>query len=245
MKWRALSSIFVANMVVLSTLSACTETIIVNQAPSPKKDAGKTTTEDSGTPEDVDASVVDTGFDSGYGKASQCASTFGTALTDAFGRLDGVVTAIVQPKDQQCVAPNKDHVILQVRANGAVYRMVVNIQSDFGTDVRVRYAQVNHALVGGSWSEGWHAPASLDYVADLGIHANANGFTPYTLEELSPKITDDIEIGDKVSVFADSSGGSSAHKIHRNLGGDDGAIVLHANSGNPKYMVFHFVTQTF
>ena len=68
---------------------------------------------------------------------------------------------------------------------------------------------------------------------------------PSSLPELSKKITADIEIGDQVSVYADSSGGASAHKIHRNLGGDDGAIVIHANSGSPKFMLFHFDTQTF
>ena len=211
-------------------------------APATKRDAGPT--QGDATAE-LDAAVPDAASDAAIDKAAACASEFGTALTKGFGRFDGTVVAIVQPKDQQCALPNSDHVILQVLGNGAVYRMVINIQSDFGEDPRVRYTQIDHALVGGPWADGWHVPAQLDYVGDLGVHKNANGFSPFTLEELSLKIAADIDIGDRVSVFADTSGGASAHKIHRNLGGNDGAIVLRADSANPKYLLFHFDTQNF
>lgn len=220
--------------------AACTTENIIQLQAKPK-DGGKAVADGSGDPP-VDAGPQS---DGSVDKAAACAVSFGSGLTKASGRLDGTVVAIVQPKDQQCALPNRDHVILQVMTGGDIYRMVINIQSDFGADPRVRYAQLAHPLVGPAWSEGWHVPAGLDYVNDLGVHANQSGFTPYTLEELSPKITADIDIGDKVSVYADSSGGASAHKIHRNLGGDDGAIVLRANSNAPKFMLFHFDTQDF
>lgn len=238
---RLLTTLVLGAASVLGALTACssTETIVYV-----KRDAGTKPPTDAAI--DLDAgSTPDDASDASKDKAAACASEFGTALTKAFGRFDGTVVAIVQPKDQQCALPNNDHVILQVKGGGAVYRMVVNIQSDFGPDFRVRYTKVDHTLIGGGWAEGWHAPAQLDYVGDLGVHKNANGFTPFTLEDLSVQITADIDIGDKVSVFADSSGGASAHKIHRNLGGDDGAIVLHADSAAPKYLLFHFDTQNF
>src|SRR5262249_7095216 len=65
-------------------------------------------------------------------KAANCAATFGQALTSSFGRIDGAVLAVVKPSDTQCPLPNSDHVILQVTMNGEAYRLVVNVQSDFG-----------------------------------------------------------------------------------------------------------------
>ena len=227
-----------AACIAAMSVGCVTENVIQLQAKP--KDAGKAVDSDLDAGDATSATA-----DASVDKAAACASSFGTGLTKAFGRLDGTVLAVVQPKDQQCPLPNSDHVILQVMVAGDVYRMVINIQSDFGTDPRVRYAQVGHALVGSAWSEGWHAPASLDYVGDLGVHADVDGFTPYALPDLAAKIAADIDIGDKVSVYADSSGGASAHKIHRNLGGDDGAIVLHAASSAPKFMLFHFDTQDF
>ncbi|APR82065.1 Hypothetical protein A7982_07414 [Minicystis rosea] len=175
-------------------------------------------------------------------KAKDCAATFGQALTSAFGRADGTVLAILKPSDTQCPLPNDDHVILQITMNGEAYRMVINVQSDFG-DPQVQYLAIDHALPGPAWSEGWHTGLALDYVTDFGVHAN--GFTSYPLAELSDVIADAIALGQKVSVYAESSGGSSAHKVHRNGNNTDGAIVLGADGPAPKVMLFHFANQTF
>src|SRR5262249_50776390 len=104
----------------------------------------------------VDASgetvETDTAFDAN--PAAACASSFGTALTSAFGRLDGVVTAIVRQMDTSCPeGTSPTHIVLQVKSNGAVYRMVVNVQSDRGTDLDVRFASIAHAGLS-PWSEG-------------------------------------------------------------------------------------------
>lgn len=177
-------------------------------------------------------------------KAAACASMFGDALTNAFGRADGTVLAVVQPEDTQCPLPNNDHVILQITMNGAAYRMVINIESSFG-DPNVRYLEMEHALPAPAWAEGWHTGLTLDYVNDLGLHTTSSGFTPHPLAELSGIVTDAITIGQKVSVYTTSSGGSSAHKIHRNEGKTDGAIVLDPDSAHPKMLLFHFANQTF
>ena len=177
-------------------------------------------------------------------KAKDCADTFGDALTAGFGRIDGTVLAVVKPSDTQCAMPNDDHVILQVTMNGAVYRMVINVESTFGSDPRVSIAEVDKPLSDPPWSEGWHLGVQFDYVQTLGIHYDI--FTPYSLTELSDKIADAITLGSKVSVYAHTSGGASAHMIHKNSAMfEDGAVVLDAASASPRYLLFRFDDQAF
>lgn len=175
-------------------------------------------------------------------KAAACASTFGSAIPSGFSRSDGTVLAVVKPSDTQCPLPNNDHLILQITMNGEAYRMVINIQSSFG-DPNVQYLALDHALPGPAWAEGVHTGVSLDYVADLGVHSG--DFTPHPLAELADITTDAITLGQKVSVFAQSSGGASAHLIHRNGNNLDGAIVLDADGPAPRALLFHFADQTF
>lgn len=176
-------------------------------------------------------------------KAANCTDKFGNALTNAFGRLDGTVLAVVKPTDVKCPFPNNDHVVVEVVMNGDAYRLVVNVQSSFG-DPNVRYVELPHAMPAPAWAGGWHTGLSLDYVADFGVHSDAT-FTAYPLAVLSDKIADAITIGQKISVYAQSSGGSSAHQIHRNDGKVDGAMVLDPDSAKPRVMLFHFGDQTF
>ncbi len=175
-------------------------------------------------------------------KAAGCVGTFGQALTSAFGRADGTVVAVVKPTDTQCPQYNGDHVVLEIAMNGADYRMVVNVQSTIG-DPRVQYLALDHAMPAPAWSEGWHTGLALDYIADFGVHGDA--FTPLVMADLSNKIADAITIGQKVSVYSQSSGGASAHQIHRNDGKVDGAIVLDPDGATPKALLFHFGDQTF
>lgn len=180
-------------------------------------------------------------------KAAPCAATFGNALTNAFGRFDGVITAVVTPADGQCPMPNGDHLVVQARMNGAIYRLVVNVQSS-GADPKVRVSTIAHALTAGAWSEGWHENASLDYPADLGVHANQNGFAPRAMAELVPALRDALRLGAKISVFATSSGGSyahSAHLVHRTGNHTDGALVIDPTGASPSWWLFHFPDQSF
>jgi len=178
-------------------------------------------------------------------KAAACASTFGTALTNGFGRLDGTVHAIVEPTDQQCAMPNSTHLVLQVQANGAVYRMVARVVSDGrnGTDTKMRYAEVPHALLGEPWSEGWHLGVALDYPGDLGAHTDST-FTPYEMNALIEKVSSRLNLGEKVSVYSVSKDRpESTHLIHRNqntAAADDGAIVVGPTSAQPLYLLFHW-----
>jgi hypothetical protein len=192
----------------------------------------------------VDAGPDDAGVDGG--KAAGCASAFGSGLTTSFGRFDGVVSAVVTPADTQCALPNSDHVVVQVKTDAGVYRMVVNVKSDFG-DPDVRFATLDAPLLGGAWSEGWHPGASLDYPSMLGLHADA-GFAAFAMPALIQRVADELTVGQRISVFADSSGGTysdSAHKIHRNGGSRDGALVINPEAPSAHWLIFHFANQTF
>ncbi len=180
------------------------------------------------------------------GLTGQCASTFGNGLTAGFGRLDGVVYAVQKPTDTKCTFPNNDHVVLQVLANGAVYRMVVNVKSDrAGVSPDVRLATLAHALPAPAFAEGWHNGAALDYVTTLGA-SSANGFTPTAMDPLVTKLATVLHVGDPVSVYATSDSGrpESAHLVHRNKTNADGAIVL-SPQASPSFLLFHFENQTF
>jgi len=187
------------------------------------------------SPETSDASVD---------KAARCASTFGNALTKGFGRVDGTVVAVVQPKDTQCPLPNDDHLIVQVRMQGAVYRMVVNVESDrAGQDPRVSYLEKAVTLPAPAWAEGWHTGLTLDYVKDFG--ARAGDFAPFAMTELSAKVAAVIPLDAKISVYSDTSGGASTHLVHRNNGTNDGAIVLDPDGPSPRALLFRFSNQDF
>lgn len=179
-------------------------------------------------------------------KAMNCVDgeeDLGTSLTAGFGRFDGTVLAVVKPTDTECFLPNSDHVVLQVLWADQAYRMVINVQSTFG-DPDVLYLAADKAPAGDPWEEGWHLGASLDYPQDMGVHAE--DFTAYPMLELSDKIADAITLGQKVSVYShNDTFPSSTHKIHRNGGNEDGAIVLDPDSDAPRTLMFHFSDQNF
>jgi hypothetical protein len=177
-------------------------------------------------------------------KAAHCASTFGAALTNAFGRLDGTLLAVIPPGDMACAMPNSTHLILEVTMGGDAYRMVVNVLSDVASpDPRVRMAETQAPLAGGAFAEGWHPNVTLDYVQTLGVHAPM--FTPWAQADLVQRISDRLQPGDPISVYATSSGGASAHLVHRNAPGADGAIVVAPTSASPDFILLAFDTQSF
>lgn len=175
-------------------------------------------------------------------KAAGCAARFGAALTDAFGRLDGTILAVVPPAHPTCALPNGTHLVLQVAMEGAAYRLVINVRG-LGPDPRVFFAERAAPLAGQPWREGWHPGAKLDYVTTLGVGSAA--FVPPA--DLVAELAGRLEIGARVSVFATSSGGAnaaSAHLIHRNRTDADGAIVL-SPQDQPRYLLLRFADQSF
>lgn len=232
----------------LLAFAACAAVLVACSANSsspatPADDAGGA---DDGATADLDAgSTADAAADA-LKPTGLCATTFGSALTEGFGRIDGTVYAVQKPSDTMCTFPNRDHVVLQVLMNGAVYRLVVNVQSDrAGSDPKILIATLPHALPAPPFAEGWHTDAPLDYVTSLGAHSDAS-FTALTLADATTKIATDVKVGDAVSVYGTSGAGrpESAHLIHRNATNADGAIVL-SPTASPQFILFHFDNQTF
>lgn len=69
--------------------------------------------------------------------------------------------------------------------------------------------------------------------------------TEFTKPDLTATVTDELEIGAGISVFAsDMSRPDSAHLVHRYATNADGAIVISPDS-SPHYLLFRFDNQTF
>ena len=167
----------------------------------------------------------------------------GDAETPPFGRLDGTLFAVVKPTDVQCALPNDDHVTLEIRALGKVYRAVVNVQSDQGPP-DVYFMTKQAPMPAPAWTEGWNADAPLDYASDLGVHST--DFTTYDLTTLSNILTADVELDMPISVYTVTDGGYSSHDVHKNDGDHtDGDIVVDPTSATPTFLLFHFDEQVF
>ena len=187
----------------------------------------------------------DAAVDGPLDKARDCAVVFGSSLTNSFGRLDGTVRAVVPPGNPSCPMPNGTHLVLQVTMAGETYRMVTNVLSDSGPP-HVYLYELDAPLAGPAWAEGWHPGYQLDYTSTL--HVTSDQFVPHDMATTVDMITDRIDLGTKVSVFATSSGGvnaSGAHLIHRNLTNADGAIVIGPDTATPHYILLRFDEQTF
>ncbi len=175
-------------------------------------------------------------------KSAGCVSNFGNALTDGHGRLDGTVVAVLAPGNTTCSGANDDHLVLEVRMGGKVYRMVGAMASTVGNP-NMAFADKAAALEGPAWSDGWHVGAALDFVADLGLHRA--DFTDKAMLDMADAVTAPIQIGAKISVFATvENADNSAHLIHRNFAGEDGAIVVNPDT-SPRYLVLRFDNQLF
>jgi hypothetical protein len=201
---------------------------------------------DSATGDDatLDA-TLDTAADapSDTTKAAACVDAFGESLPNGYGRLDGTVIAVLAP-GEQCPMPNNDHVIVEVMASGAVYRVVVNVLST-SADPDVRFGTLDHALPAPAWADGFHTGVTLDYVTDLGLHAGVAPFAVTPMATLAPLVVSKIDVGTKITAFAQGTTGTSVHNVHRYGGGKDGALVLDPTGPNPHWLVFHFQNQSF
>jgi hypothetical protein len=127
---------------------------------------------------------------------------------------------------------------------GAAYRMVVNVLST-SNQPHVFLDELDAPLSGPAWGEGWHPDAQLDYVTTL--HVMKSQFTEADEAGAAARVYDMLELGERISIFATSSGppqADSAHLIHRNAPNADGAIVLHPDTA-PHYLLTAFAEQSF
>lgn len=222
-------------LLVLASLgSACSSSAVGAAAPD---DA----TADAFADETAADAPLETAADTS--KAGACVDAFGDALPSGYGRLDGTVIAVLAP-GEQCPMENADHVIVEVLASGAVYRVVVNVLST-SADPDVRFGTLDHALPAPTFGDGFHTGVTLDYATDLGLHSNAPPFAPKPMSELGPLVVAKIDVGAKIAAYAQGTTGTSIHKAHRNGGGKDGALVVDPTGPTPHWLVFHFANQSF
>jgi hypothetical protein len=198
---------------------------------------------ESGDDGDGDGTTEPDAAPDAFDRIGPCTDEFGDDLTSGFGRFDGIVLAIVPPGYEECPLPNRSHIILEVTAAGSTYRMVTSVKSNIG-DPDMFFTTKDAPLEGPTWSEGWHLGVELDYTQTFGLHAGV-GFTQEAMPELVESVYAELTLGAKVSVFATVEGQpESAHLVHENGDGIDGAIVVNPDTA-PKYLLFHFADQTF
>jgi hypothetical protein len=167
-----------------------------------------------------------------------CTSDFGNGLSGTFGRLDGVVVAVVPPGHAGQGICNADahHVHVQVLSQGQTYDVAVNTDSGF-------IAEKDVSLPAGPWADGWHGGVSLDYVANLGLH-DAD-FTTGSEADLDQRLETALASANHVSVFATLYSHGGVHLVHRRGRGQDGALVTDPLSPSSHLFAFHFSTQSF
>ena len=168
-----------------------------------------------------------------------CTSQFGTAMTPAFGRLDGFLVAIVPPGSGNCQG-DSSHVHLQVKMNGAIYDLAVNVGSGSMQDVQSTTRDIQ--MPGIPWSEGWHPNVTDDY-ASLGVHSA--DLPPAPPAQLTSEITSDLASANHISVFATGYGPGGGHLVHHNGSGHDGMIVTMPLANMAHVRLFSFSSQTF
>ena len=179
----------------------------------------------------------DAGSTDGPPVRKPCTSNFGSGLAGTFGRLDGTIVAVVPTGHGACNADHT-HVHLQVLSQGQVYDVAVNIDDGY-------YAERDVRLPGAPWVEGWHRGGSLDYVADLGLHAT--DFNTASQSQLEQKVEAELASANHVSIFATLYSHGGVHLVHRSKSGNpvDGAVVLDPLSPKAHLIAFHFSDQSF
>lgn len=167
-----------------------------------------------------------------------CTGSFGSALTKTFGRIDGYLVAIVEPDGTRCNSDN-NHLMLQVRANGAVYEIAINVGMPGQEDVKS--LAVERPLPDPPWQEGWHPDANFDYTS-AGLASTA--LVLASRDSHVRAIADELIAVNRVSIYATAWGGGGAHLVHRN-NGRDGVLVTQPLSSPSHMRVFAFTNQTF
>ncbi|HSD87914.1 MAG TPA: hypothetical protein VLB44_10390 [Kofleriaceae bacterium] len=174
-----------------------------------------------------------------------CTSTFGTALTASatFGRLDGYLVAIVAPSSSSACNADSSHVHLQVKMNGAIYDVAIDVTNSMTNVDDVETTTRDMAMpVNLPWAEGWHTGLLADYVS-LGVHSP--DLQLQTKAQLTTTLQTDLANANHISIYGTTYGSDGAHLIHRNGGGHDGVIVTDPQSVPAHLRFFSFTDQAF
>ncbi len=192
---------------------------------------------DAGTDGSIDAAAP-IHVDDGTPIRRPCTNQLGGALTTTFGRLDGILVAIVPPGGSSCNADSA-HVHLQVEADGATYDIAINIDGSPG-DMHTTTRDI--PLPGPAWDPGWHTGLPVAYPG-MGVHTA--DLVARTRSELISDLMTELETVNHISVFAIGYGPQGAHNVHRNDFNHDGLVVTQPLSRPAHARLFSFDTQTF
>jgi hypothetical protein len=204
---------------------------------------------DGGTPV-VDAGTGSEGGDAAQGAAdgtptytSACTpltQQTGTAINSTHGRLDGYLSYVIPQGGPASCNGDDSHVHLQVRMNGNIYDVAVDIGKTPGDALLY---EADMAMPEGPWAEGWH-DVPLSY-PQLGIHSTM--FTSEVPATLGQKIQSELANVNHVSIFGDGySTDNGCHDVHYENGKTtDGALIIEPLSATPHILFFRFSTDTF
>ncbi|MEO8846165.1 MAG: hypothetical protein ABI591_04805 [Kofleriaceae bacterium] len=174
-----------------------------------------------------------------------CTSQFGSALPAAgtFGRLDGYLVAVVAPGATNGCNDDGSHVHLQIKMNGAIYDIAIDATNGQTQTDDVHTGTLDIAMPSGpAWTEGFHTGVTIDYPS-LGVHSSALPLN--TKAQIVSTITAELATVNHISIFTTSYGGTGAHLVHRNSGGQDGVVVIEPLSTPSHLRLFSFSDQSF
>ena len=174
-----------------------------------------------------------------------CTSNFGSALPSSgtYGRLDGYLVAIVAPGSTNGCNDDDSHVHLQIKMNGGIYDIAIDATDGQTHTDDVHTGTIDIAMPSGpAWSEGFHTGVTIDYPT-LGVHASALALN--TKAQIVSTITADLATVNHISIFTTSYGGTGAHLVHRNGGGQDGLVLTEPLSTPSHLRLFSFSDQSF
>lgn len=162
-----------------------------------------------------------------------------------YGRLDGILVAIVAPSSKNTCKADQDHVHLQVLMSGGIFDVAVNVDDEGSTaGAGIFYTTVDAAMPGGTWSEGYNTYARLDYVGNLGLHSAS--FQKNTTAQLKAKVIAELETANHISIYMTPyPDGSGGHLVHYNGPKYDGAVVTHPLNAKAHFLTFRFSDKTF
>ena len=165
-----------------------------------------------------------------------CTNSFGTEMTDAHGRLDGILVSVVDPSHVGC-ASDSTHVHLQVRSNGAVYDSAVNVDGGF-------YLTKDIAMPGIAWTEGWHTDQPFDYTQPA-VDVHSTDFQAADLGTMNTMVEDALVGVNHISIYMTGYNANGGHLVHREGTDIDGTIIIDPLSATSHAILFRFSTDSF
>jgi hypothetical protein len=205
-----------------------------------KTDSGTSSPSDASTEAAVEAEAGPSdGTPSYTSTCTPLSAQNGTAINSHHGRLDGYLAYVVPKDGDSSCNGDGSHVHLQVRMDGNIYDVAVDIGTFTGDS---NLYEANMPIPGGAWSEGWH-DIGLSY-PQLGLHSTQ--FTPEDPTTLGQKIQSELAGVNHISVFGDGySTDNGCHDVHYENGSEDGALILEPLSPKAHILFFRFSTQSF